>query len=175
VRITTVEAASEADLEAAARDSAKDLKNVEKRHLKKGEKGSEAEAVGLEGDLEGAVRSSESVWKKGTKCLKREEKASGAEVDMVVASGNLLVRDSRSVGRNSAVEDSEADTKSLLERNMVVVVSAMKADGARGRGSRRSTEKRLLRSEKRSVRKNTERKDVRRVVVDGSTELVEAM
>jgi hypothetical protein len=126
-------------------------------------------------DLEGAVRSSESVWKKGTKCLKREEKASGAEVDMVVASGNLLVRDSRSVGRNSAVEDSEADTKSLLERNMVVVVSAMKADGARGRGSRRSTEKRLLRSEKRSVRKNTERKDVRRVVVDGSTELVEAM
>jgi hypothetical protein len=46
----------EADLEVAARDSVRDWKNEEKRHLKKGEKVSEAEVVGLAVDLEGGLK-----------------------------------------------------------------------------------------------------------------------
>jgi hypothetical protein len=98
-----------------------------------------------------------------------------SEVDMA----NLLVSAMKNVERNSvvvsamrsrldrstgAVVASEADTANPLDKNTV----AMKLVGVSVDASKRSIEKKLPKRERRSARRSTERRDVRRAVVGGS-------
>ncbi len=84
-------------------------------------------------------------------------------------SRSLLVSDSKSGERRSTVAGagSEVDTRNDLDKN-TAVGSAMKLGGARESVSRTSTERKLLRREKKSGGRNIERRDGRRAVVDGS-------
>jgi hypothetical protein len=103
---------------------------------------------------------------------KRDVRNMAVEVASEVGSKNLLVSASRNQERNMAiVEVSVADTRNLVDKNtaegdLEAAVLRMKLGGVRASG-KRSIERKLLKSEKRSARRSIEKRDEKRVAVDG--------
>jgi hypothetical protein len=94
---------------------------------------------------------------------KRDVRSLVVEVASEVDIKNLLVNASKNAERNMAVvEASVADTRNHQDKNTEVVVSGMKLVGVR------ESVRMLLRREKRSAKRSIERRDRKRVVVDGS-------
>jgi hypothetical protein len=159
---------SESAWKRGERDLVSVLKNERKQSKREGKS---SEAVALEAGPDSGVARSLLVEADLKKILvnasRNVERSTVAGVGLDTRS--LLVSDSKNVERRSMVAGAapEVDTRNHLDKN-TAVVSVMKLGGARESVSRTSTERKLPRREKKSVRRNISRRDGRRVVVDGS-------